>query len=168
MPKVVALKEIRHDEQRFNLEDVCSFLLARNVDNLSDRMAKLARKHALETLKTVFERMPLQKFKAPGAIRATKLHYIQDPIELTNIVEELLRHYHSVSNKRGKSSKQFAKLWPQVIEFHRQFRVTWPHMWTDAYCATLSMSPLHEDAQQHYAKLAHMFSPSPSRLVGVA
>ena len=86
----------------------------------------------------------------------------------SNIVEELLRHYHSVSNKPGKSSKQFAKLWPQVIEFHRQFRVTWPHMWTDAYCATLSMSPLHEDAQQHYAKLAHMFSPSPSKQVGLA
>ena len=75
---------------------------------------------------------------------------------------------HSVSDKGGKSSKQFAKLWPQVIEFHRQFRVTWPHMWTDAYCATLSMSPLHEDAQLHYAKLAHMFSPSPSKQVGLA
>ena len=89
MPKVVALKEIRHDEQRFNLEDVCAFLLARDLVNLSDRMAKLAREHALETLKTVFERKPLQKFKAPGALRATNWHYIQDPIELTNIVEEL-------------------------------------------------------------------------------
>ena len=61
MPKVVALKEIRHDEQRFNLEDVCAFLLARDLDNLSDRMAKLAREHALETLKTVFEHASLSK-----------------------------------------------------------------------------------------------------------
>ena len=34
MPKVVALKEIRHDEQRFNLEDVCAFLLAREPQQL--------------------------------------------------------------------------------------------------------------------------------------
>ena len=168
MPRVVALTEIRYDEHRFNLEDVCAFLTDRDLYKLADRMTKLAKEHGLETVRKVFERTPLQQFKALEAIRATNWHYIQDPIELTNIVEELLRHYHSVSNKRGKSSKQFAKLWPQVIEFHRQFRVTWPHMWTDAYCATLSMSPLHEDAQQHYAKLAHMFSPSPSRLVGVA
>ena len=118
------LGEIRLDvqQQRICLEDVLCFLTSTSAYSaVHQRFTKLAKDGALATLGVALARTPLHAFRGVGGSRTCSTRYIKDPNEFTEIIGELVRHYHSALGKEGRQQGKLAAFWPKVQEFPLNF-----------------------------------------------
>lgn len=159
------LGEIRLDvqQQRICLEDVLCFLTSTNAYSaVHQRFTKLAKDGALATLGVALARTPLHAFRGVGGSRTStcSTRYIKDPNEFTEIIGELVRHYHSALGKGGRQQGKLAAFWPKVQDFHLNFRQTWPGLWDAVHCKATGI-PLLVDVGLQYHELAPLL-PTPS------
>ena len=160
------LGEIRLDvqQQRICLEDVLCFLTSTSAYSaVHQRFTKLAKDGALATLGVALARTPLHAFRGVGGSRTStcSTRYIKDPNEFTEIIGELVRHYHSALGKGGRQQGKLAAFWLKVQEFHLNFMQTWPGLWDAAHCKATRIPPMLEDVGLQYHELAPLL-PTPS------